>query len=792
VKEVKPSDLEIKIPKSIFNLMDDLKILEDAKFIGQDKAIDSMNFGLAIREKGYNVFVVGPNGTGRRTSAKKLAQMMALKMPTPNDQVYVYNFENPMEPNLISLSPGKGKELKNAMENLVEEVQDALMKAFESEDYSRSKSEIEDEFTRKKRELWENLVAQSKELGFLVQVTPTGVATIPLYNDKPITPEVFEELSEQTKKDIEERGMQVRHLVEMTLQKSRQMDREMKRKLEELDKYVALFAVGGIFEDMSKKFKDNPEVLKYLEDVKKDMLDNIKKILDEEKRESILSKYKVNLFVDNSGLKGAPVIEEVNPTYPNLFGKVEYVAKMGMLYTDYTLIRPGSLHKANGGFLILDALDVLKFPYVWDTLKKVLMSGYSKIENIEGKAGIASTLAPKPEPIPVDLKVILVGDHSIYDLLYHYDPDFKKLFKIKSEFDWEMPLDEKGVKNYLTFISKKVKENSLPKFTKKACEEIVKYGSRLADSKNKLSANFNKILSLIVESAHIAKMNNKEVVDADDVKNAIRKSEERVNLLQQKYDEMIAKGEIMVMVKGKKVGQINGLSVTNLGDHSFGIPVKITAKTYLGKVGVVDIHREADLSGKIHGKAVLTLEGFLGWKYAQKVPLSLSASISFEQVYSYLEGDSASLAETLALISALSKVPIDQGIAVTGSINQHGEVQPVGGVKEKIEGFYRACKSRGLTGEQGVIIPEKNLENLVLNDEVKEAVRKGVFKIWTVKDVDEAIEIVMGKKAGERKKDGSYPRNTVNYLVCKALEDAKKKLEGESKKKTKKKTKGKR
>jgi len=458
---------------------------------------------------------------------------------------------------------------------------------------------------------------------------------------------------------------------------------------------------------------------------------------------------------------------------------------MGIMVTDYTFIVPGSIHRANGGFLIMDSLDVLRYPYVWDTLKKTLIAGVARIENIEGRIGLSSMRAPRPEVIPVDTKVVIIGSELMYYMLYNYDPDFRKLFKIKSEFDWEMNLNDENTLKYIRFISNIVNKHSLLDFSADACKEIVKFGLRLSGDKQKLSTNFNKIESLLIEANQVAKNKSKQLVDAQDIKEAIEKAEERVRLVQEKYDEMILRGNIMVETEGKEIGQINGLTVSELGDYSFGMPVKITAKTYLGKMGVIDIQREADLSGKIHRKAVLTLENFLGWKYAQKTPISLSVSISFEQVYSYLEGDSASLAETLAVISAISDVPLKQSIAVTGSMNQHGEIQPVGGVPEKVEGFFRICESRGLTGEHGVIIPAANVENLVLKDEILQAIKEKKFHIWAVSNVDEAIEIMTDKKAGKLLKSGNYPRNTVNYLVCKKLEKMHNMLEGKTGRKKK-------
>ena len=761
--------------------------------IGQERARKAVETGLKIKEKGYNIFVAGPTGTGRRTFVQNILKEVAKNRPRPKDWAYVYNFDDPQFPKVLSLEPGFGREFKKDMGNLIDEVIEALNRLFESEEYASKRAEIEDEYTKAKNELWENLKMKAKELGFSVQLTPTGVLTVPIMDGKPITPDVYELLPEEKKKEIEEASMKVKHLVEGTLHRSRKLDRELREKLQELDRYGAIFVIGNLFDELKKKYSNNSDIIEYLEKVKNDILDNLQDLRseDQEKKEFYKKKYSVNLIVDNSDSIGAPVVYERNPTYSNLFGKIEYYAKLGVLQTDFTMIRSGSLHRANGVFIILDAEDVLRNIHVWEGLKRTLMSGWLTIENLENVLGFSSTITLKPQPIPIDVKVFMIGTPLMYELLYAYDEDFRKLFKIKAEFDWEMENNENSVRDYLSFISSICNEHKLPHLTRDAVKRVLWYSARLSGDRTKLSTRFGEISKLIIEAGTIAKMSKKNFVEEKDIKVTMESMEERVRLLQEKYDAMLKKYDLMVEVSGEKIGQINGLTVIELGDHSFGIPIKITAKTYLGKVGVVDIQREADLSGKIHGKAVLILEGFFGSKYAQKTPISFSASISFEQVYTIVEGDSASLAETLALISAISKVPIKQSIAVTGSINQHGEVQPVGGVTEKVEGFFRVCKMRGLTGDQGVIVPRGNVKNLVLKDDVLEAVKKGIFHIWAVENVDEAIEIVTGKKAGKLTKKGVYEKGSVNYLVSKELERIKKLLEGKEEKKKKKRKKGK-
>ncbi len=752
-------------------------------FVGQERAREALELGISITHQGYNVFVVGPTGTGRRTFVMDYIKAFAERLPTPDDLAYVYNFEDPSSPKALKMKAGMGRKLKKDMEGIVEYVVDALKKVFESDEYSQKKNEIEDEYTRKKNELWERLREQASELGFSVQVTPTGVLTIPIIDGKPITPELFEALPEEKRKEIEENSIKLKHLVEGAIYKSKKLDAEMKEKLQEIDRKVALFAIGDIFRDLKRKYGENEEVVKFLEDVREDILNNINELRsgDGEVKEIYKIKYSVNLIVDNSELDGAPVVYEQNPTYGNLLGKIEYTTRMGVLVTDFTMIKSGALHRANGGFLVLDADRVLRNMNSWDGLKRVLQSGTLKIENLEHSLGFSNTITLAPEPVEINVKVIMIGTPYIYYILHEFDEDFKKLFKVKAEFDGVMEHNEKNVKSFVVFIESFRKEKELIKVTKDAVKSLIWYSQRLAGSRDKLSTSLGKIGDILIEASYMARKKNKNSINSEDIYTAFLNMERRVRLIEEKYDEMIAKKDLLIETNGEKVGQVNGLTVLEIGDHSFGVPVKITAKVYLGKTGLVDIQREADLSGKIHTKAVMTLESFFNSRYGKDFPVTFGASLSFEQVYSMVEGDSASLAEVLALISAISGIPIRQYIAVTGSINQNGEVQPVGGVTEKVEGFYRACKHRGFNGMQGVIIPASNLKNLVLKKEVVESIKKGEFHIWTVENVDEAIEIVTGKKAGKPTKTGRYPKGTVNRAVQDRLKEFKDIAEGKRK-----------
>lgn len=788
--KVKYEDLVYKCPYlPDFSTSAELESTES--FIGQERAKKAIEGALRINEKGFNVFVVGVPGTGRRSFITSYLEKQAMKMTTPKDWVYVYNFSNPSEPKAISLDPGRGSQLKVDMQKLSEEVIESIEKIFESEDYAAKKSELEDDYMNKKTQLWEELQQKAKELGFSVQLTPTGVVSVPIYEGKPVTQEILDSLPEDVKQTFNENSRKLKHIIEGTLYKSRKLDREFKEKLKELDRYAALFTIGALFDEMRKQYESNYDVVQYLTDVENDILNNLADLRSEEAelRQLYKKRYSVNLIVDNSHTLGAPVVYERNPTYSNLAGKVEYYSKGGMLFTDFTFIKAGALHKANGGFLILEAESLLRNPYAWEYLKRALLSEEITIENLESALGFSNVVSLKPQPIPLNVKVFLISSPRLYYLMYTYDEDVRKLFRIKSEFDWELEADEENVKRYLGFISSTCCKYQLSHLDKKAIEKVLWYSSRLAADRGKLSVRFGEISGLIRESCSVASQRNEKVVREEDVKRAIEQMEERVNLIQIKYDSQIKSYDLMVETTGKKIGQVNGLTVLDLADHTFGIPVKITAKTHLGKPGVVDIQRESDLSGKIHSKAVLTIEGFFGERYAQQIPLSISASVSFEQVYSIVEGDSASVAEVVALISAIAKIPVNQEIAVTGSMNQHGEVQPVGGVTEKVEGFHRACKLRGLTGNQGVIIPKTNLKNLILKEDVLNDIKNGLFHIWAIENIDEAIEILTGQKAGKMTRSGNYERGSVNDRVVKALKKAKELAGGKDIRKRKKRAK---
>jgi lon-related putative ATP-dependent protease len=771
--KLKLEDFKVNIPNLKFDNTENLNTIEE--YIGQERAYDAIIMGLDIPQKTHNIFITGPVNTGRRTFAKNILTKYSINNKTPKDYIYVYNFKNPMKPKAISLKSGEAIKFKKDLEETVEMSFNALKKGIEGEDFSQKRTQLEQEYMNERKKVWEELKNKVEELGFKLQFTSNGAVTIPVYEGKELTDEEYDKLPEEIRNQYEEKTPILRQLMEKTMIKITELDKNYREQLRNLEKYWALFTISSIFEGIIKRYYTNSDIVDYLNEIKNDISENFPEILSDENAMKYYKKiYSVNIVVDNSSITGSPVIEATDPTYSNLIGKIEYISHMGILKTDFTMIKPGLLHKANGGYLILDAEKVMKNPYVWDALKNALMNQEIKIENMESKLGLSVVHTLEPDPIPLDIKVLLVGEEWMYELLYEYDPDFKKLFNIKVPFDTEISIDK--AEYFAMFVKNIIKENNLKDFTKSAIEELIKYSCRLSGKNNKLSAKFGWLKNIIIEANYISKKYSNTIpyVDANSVKEAISRHENMFSLYRDKILESIKDGQLILETKGEKIGQINGLTVMEIDSYSFGIPVKITAKVFSAKqAGLIDIHRDADLSGKIHRKSTMIIENYFYSKYHLDDHMTFSASISFEQVYSMLEGDSASLAEVLALISAISKIPLKQNIAVTGSIDQHGNIQPVGGIIEKVEGFYNVCKIQGFTGDQGVIIPYQNISNLVLNNEVEEAIKNEKFHIYAVKNVDEAIEIMMNKKAGEYM-DGNFEKDTVNYLVIEGINKLKK------------------
>ncbi|WP_425456638.1 AAA family ATPase [Biomaibacter acetigenes] len=748
-----------------FRSTEDLEPLSD--IIGQERAVKAMEFGLKIDHKGYNIFMTGLTGTGKTSYARAVVKKAAVGKPIPDDILYVYNFTRPEKPIAINLPAGKGSEFSKDMEKLIAEVRREIIRVFDDENFENQKQALIDRYQRASMGLFEKLDETAKAEGFTLQRTPQGIITIPLRDGKPMSQEEFEDLSDEERKALEEKGRTLQGRIDETLRKVRALDKQAREELAHLERDTALATINPLFEEVAVKYAEFAEIISYLKSVKEDIIKNLSVFRTERREktdgdsqqilnlapnvphEDFFLRYRVNIFVDNRATKGAPVIFETNPTYYNLFGKIEGKAQFGAITTDFTMIKSGAIHRASGGYLVLQAADLFKDPYAWDTLKRTLKNSEARVENIGEQYRTVPTVTLKPEPIPVRVKVILIGTPYIYSLLNAYDEDFRKLFKIKVDFDVEMDRTPENLKRYAAFICHICQNEGLIHFDPTGVARVVDYSSRLAEDKKKLSTRFNEIVEVLYEASAWAAIDGSASVTRDYVDKAIEQKVYRSNRVEEKLFSMIERGEILVDTRGAAVGQINGLSVLDVGDYIFGQPSRITARTYLGDEGVINIEREAKMSGHIHDKAVMILTGYLGERYAKDMPLTISASIAFEQNYGGIEGDSATCAELIALLSSISGIPIRQDLAITGSLNQHGHVQPVGGTTYKIEGFYHACKIKGLTGTQGVVIPCQNIDNLMLKPEVVEAVEQGKFHIYSAETIDDAIEIMTGISAEE-------------------------------------------
>ena len=748
--------------------------------VGQDRAIRAMQFGLGIKEKGFNIFVSGIPGTGRTTAVRRYLEEVAVAKPVPADWCYVNNFQDPYHPNALSLPAGRAVELQKGMENLTKVILQDVRNAFESEEYATQKEQTLNKFHQRKQEILEKVNQMANEEGFLLQPTPMGVVTVPTSDGKPMSEEDFLQLSPQDKDNLLQKQQKVQNALETSIRQTKTLEKDAREEVDKLDREVATYILRNWTEDMKEKFQNLPEILMYVDAVQADLLDQVELFKTEKQEETPdlllrqmpkglpFKKYAVNILVDNSRLKGAPVIVETNPTHDNLFGRIEQEARFGALVTDFTLVRGGSLHRANGGYLVLPVEDVIRNPFVWEDLNHALENARIVIEDTAERFGF-STKSLQPEPVPLDIKVILIGRPDVFQLLLTYEAHFQELFKVKAEFDTTMSRTPEHTREYVGFASMLCKTENLKHLDGTGLARLVEHGSRLADDQEKLSTRFGEISDVIREASYYAGLDGVELITSNHIRKTIEERYYRSNLIQERLQEMIQRGVIKIDIQGKKVGQINGLSVLSLGDISFGQPNRITVTLSLGREGVVNIEREAKLSGPIHTKGVLILSGFLASRYAVDKPLSLSARLVFEQSYSGIEGDSASSTELYAILSALSDLSVNQAVAVTGSVNQKGEIQAIGGVNEKVEGYFEICQAAGLTGDQGVIIPESNVVNLMLKESVVEAIRNGNFHIWPVRTIDEGIEVLTGVKAGERQTDGSFEPGSVNALVDQRL-----------------------
>ena len=750
--------------------------------IGQDRGIKALEFGLNVDVKGYNLYLEGPSGVGKTMYTKKYLDTISKKKKVPSDWCYVYNFENPNEPIAISLQPGQGKLFKELMDQFIKDIKNDINNTFSNEDFEKEKNLIKQEFEQKRSNLLEKLNKESAKYGFEVKTAQNGIYMMPVVDGKTLQEEEFEQLDEEIKKKYEDKSNIVQEQIISAISQIKTIEKESDKRIEEWQSNIALMTVNARINIVKSNFKRNKKISKFLDDIKKDILKNVPAFMEQKQTANqpgtpmqVMQQpkpwlnYRVNLFIDNSNLEGAPVIMDSNYSYHNIFGKLEYENYYGSLKTDHTMLKAGLLQKANGGYIIFQAKDLLANQLCYEALKKALRIKETSIENTADQRSSMVMVSLKPEPIPLDIKVILIGNANIYHSLLAMDSDFRKLFKAKVEFEDDAPRTEENVIKLARFIHGFCEQEGLAHLDKYAVAKIIEYASRLADNQNKLSTRFNDLSQIIGEACTWAKMSKSKVVKEEHVIKALEERIERIKKYDAKYTEMIKENTLLISTNGAKVGQINGLTVMTIGDYTFGKPAKITVNTYVGKRGIVDIEREVELSGSSHSKGVLILNGYIGELFAQDIPLSLTASICFEQLYNGVDGDSASSTELYALLSSLSDLPINQSIAVTGSVNQKGEIQPIGGVNAKIEGFYHICKMRGLDGSHGVMIPVQNVMNLNLSDEVVEAVKNKKFHIYTVSTIEEGIEILTGVPAGKKDKNGNFPAGTVNYLVYEKL-----------------------
>jgi len=754
--------------------------------IGQPRAVDAIAFGLEINSPGYNLFVAGSTGSGRERTVHDILRQFAPGRPAPSDWVYVYNFAQSDRPNAIRLPQGRGRTFAADLDGFLEAAQRDIPRALESEDYARHRREALSELQEQRDALFTQLQTFARDQGFAIEITPAGIATVPLSLGRPLSSEEFQRLPAQRQQQLEQRSAAIQERIADTLRQIRQIQKEGTERVRQLDRDVALFTVGPHLDELREAYSDQPEVLAYLDQVQHDLpehLDDFRSgesegeqqillsLVPGRQREEHLARYRVNVFVDNDGLHGAPVIVERNPTYYNLTGRIDYRATFGALVTDFRQIKAGALQRANGGFLVLQVLDVLAAPFAWEALKRALIGGEVTIENLGEQYSALPTERLRPEPIPLDIKVILLGSPAAYSLLYQLDPDFQELFKVKADFAPDMDWTDEHQNLYVAFISRRVREGGLRHFDREAIARVIEEGARLREDQRKLSSRLRDIADVVAEAHYWAGKAGHDLVQAADVEQAIARRKYRSNLIEERIGEMIDNGTIMIDTSDAREAQVNGVSVIDLGGYVFGMPSRITARVSPGRGSVLSIERETKLSGPIHSKGFLILSGYLAGKFSQQHPLSIVATITFEQSYDEVEGDSASSTELYALLSALAGLPLRQGIAVTGSVNQHGEIQAVGGVTPKIEGFFAVCKAKGLTGEQGIIIPAANVRNLMLDEEIIDAVQAGQFHVWAVHTIDEGIELLTGHPAGQRGPDGQYPGGTVHRLVEDRLRD---------------------
>ena len=784
-----------------FQCTDELTPLDH--FIGQDRALEAIRFGLEVDKPGYNLFVTGLTGTGKASAIKAHLESLVEDLERRerqrpiSDWVYVYNFDDPDRPRALRLPVGIGRAFRSNLSEFPNVLKEEIPKVLQSEEYEARRRAIEDDGRKDGQELMAKLEQEAQAANFSLQVTPSGITLFPMLEDRPMTPEEYQALAAEPKQAVDETREQLMQSTQATMPKMRDIEKDTGEKIKTLEREAANLCVSEVFRHMMETFSDVPTIWEYLVRLIEHVLDNLGLFKEQppagmQPSPGVTANaggaglalnpflpFEVNVLVDNSGVEGVPIVIEPNPNWGNLFGRIERRSIMGTYVGDHAMLKSGSIHRANGGYLVLNARDMLVYPAVWEGLKRIIRNREIQLEDPAEQAGYSIPQGLRPEPISLDLKVIATGDEGIYRTLSTLDQeDFGDLFKVKAEFDNQIELTPENIQAYCAFICWTCQEEQLLQFDAGGAARVIEYAARQVSDQNKLSTRFGQIKDLLIEADYWARKDSCSLVEATHVRQAKAQKIHRLNLVEERLREMIAEGSLLLEVTGSAVGQINGLAVYDLGDFSFGRPSRITAQTFAGREGVINIEREASLSGRTHDKGVLILGGFLGARYGQERPLTLTASMCFEQSYDGVDGDSASSTELYAIISSLSGLPLKQNIAVTGSVNQNGEIQPIGGVNQKVEGMFDVCRIDGLTGDQGVMIPFQNKRNLMLREDVAEAIKEGTFKVYAVKTIDEGLEILTGVPAGKRQADGSFPKGTVNQLVDQRLKELHQSMRG--------------
>jgi lon-related putative ATP-dependent protease len=786
VKELASQQLRYTCDPSSFAFRSTAELKPLDRIIGQERAIEALKLGLGIKDakNRYNIYVAGDPGTGKMSAVEHFLSRASGDEPQPPDICYVHNFENPYSPGYLEVPAGQGSQLRSDLEQHIKRLRREIPKLIESDEFKARSKKINERFGERRTGLLEEMETKSRELGFGIQRTPIGINTLPLHeNGEPLSQEEYDALPKEKRDEIREKQSEVQALIQEQLQSVAQLDEEREEEIRKLTKEAVLFMIEPHFAQLKSRYEGQEKVLLHLEAVKKDIVDNLDDFQNgsQPKKSPFpfpvpqadpFKRYAVNVLVDNSETKGAPVVVEQNATYPNLFGSIERRVQMGVAITDFTMIKPGSLHRANGGYLVLNANNLFRLGVSWEALKIAIKRREIRIEDPWQMLGYSATEGLRPEPIPFRIKLLIIGSPQLYELLHLYDEDFPKLFNVKADFGMEMdrtPEHEQDMARFLAVCCHG--DPSVLPFGPSGVARLVEHAVDLAGDQTKLSCQFGNLVSMVKEASYWARVAKAELVDGEHVRRAIEQRDHRLDRIDERIREMIVRDQLFVDTDGEKVGQVNGLAVLQTGDYAFGKPSRITASVHVGKGGIVDIEREAKLGGRTHSKGILILRGFLGDRFAAKKPLSFTANVAFEQSYSMIDGDSASSTELYALLSALSRLPIRQGLAVTGSVNQKGEIQPIGGVNEKVEAFYRVCRERGLTGDQGVLIPSANVDQLMLSEEVVDVVQKGQFHIYPVSRIEEGIELLTGMPAGEPNGEGEYPEETVFARVAARLDE---------------------